>query len=164
MLVVDNDTGVLDVVCKRLITEGHNVSTSRRAKGLEETVARIRPDIVLIDVLMPDLNAMALSLLLGRYPRSSKPALILHSPVPPRALRNMLDVSNALGIVQKTDNDLEFFFAFNSLVDQLSSTQSGRPQDLELTLSGTHRIGEEQRGAERIAVDRLYSRVSPGRR
>ncbi len=158
VLVVDNDTSVLDVVCKRLITEGHNVSTSRRAQGLEEVIARVRPDIVLIDVLMPDLNAMGLSRLLGRYPRHSKPALVLHSPVPARALRSMFDISNALGVVQKTRNDLEFFFSFNSLVDLLSSNKRNPAQELERTMSGTHRID-----AEPLIVDRNYSRTSPGR-
>jgi CheY-like chemotaxis protein len=159
VLVVDNDTTVLDVVCKRLITEGHNVSTARRAQGIDETISRIHPDIVLIDVLMPDFNTMHLSRLLGRYPKEGTPAMILHSPVPPRALRSMLDVSNALGIVQKTTNDLEFFFSFNSLIDQLVSGRSGMLEELERTMSGTHRIGREPR-----FTPELLAKTSPGRR
>lgn len=161
MLVVDNDAAVLNVICKRLLAEGHDVSTARRVQGLSAIIARFRPDILLIDVLMPDLNGSALSALLQRCAAAGTPGVILHSSIPARALRSTLDTRNALGIVQKTKNDLEFFFSFNAILDRLAVRPSAVPVSLERTMSGTHRISPKP---ELLADEEITSKTSPGRR
>jgi hypothetical protein len=81
--------------------------------------------------------------LLAQYPQSGTPAMVLHSAVPVRALCRMVDVRNALGVIKKTSDDVEFFLAFDQILDRLRSrqaTDNGRPVR---ATSGTHRIMDE---------------------
>ena len=159
VLVVDDDPSTLTVLCRRLLAEGHDVSTFRGAKGLQEVIARRKPDLILIDVLMPDLNASGLSALLSRYPASRTPAVILHSKLPVRMLRRMMDVRDALGIIQKTTDDVEFSFAFNGILERSAESQSLYEQTP--ALSGTHRIDGEP---FTYPAEEITSRTGPGRR
>lgn len=144
ILVVDEDAAVLRNVCGRLLAHGFEVSTSRQAKGLRQAIARLRPNLVLVDVLMPDLNGGGLVSLLAQYPAHGSPAIVLHSAVPVQALSRMVDIRGALGVIKKTPDDVEFFLAFDAILDRLQSRRpdvEGRPVR---TMSGTHRIAGDE--------------------
>ena len=143
VLVVDEDPGVLRNVCGRLLAHGYEVSTSRQARGLRESIARLLPDLVLVDVLMPDLNGGELVRLLAQYPASGTPAIVLHSAVPVRALSRVVDIRGALGVVKKTSDDVEFFLAFDSVLDRFRARKPGLDERPMRAMSGTHRIGED---------------------
>lgn len=143
VLVVDEDPGVLRNVCGRLLAHGYEVSTARQARGLRQAIARLEPDLILVDVLMPDLNGGELVRLLAQYPASGTPAIVLHSAVPVRALSRVVDIRGALGVVKKTSDDVEFFLAFNGVLDRLRARQAGIDGRPMRAMSGTHRIGEE---------------------
>lgn len=154
VLVVDEDPSVLRTVCGRLLAHGYEVSTCRQAHGLHHVISRLQPSLIIIDVLMPDLNAGELRSLLARYPAGGTPAMILHSVVPVRALRRMVDVRDALGVVKKTTDDVEFFMAFNGMVDRFLSGAVGLEGRPEPAMSGTHRIADDtdQLAPENIAL------------
>lgn len=143
VLVVDEDAGVLRNACGRLLAHGYEVSTSRQARGLRQTIARSCPDLVLVDVLMPDLNGGQLVSLLAQYPASGTPAVILHSAVPVKALCRMVDVRDALGVIKKTTDDVEFFLAFDAVLDRFRSRKGGFDARPPRAMSGTHRIGSD---------------------
>ena len=143
VLVVDEDPAVLRNVCGRLLAHGYEVSTARQARGLRQSIARLLPDLVLVDVLMPDLNGGELVRLLAQYPASGTPAVVLHSAVPVKALARMVDIRDALGVIKKTTDDVEFFLAFDTVLDRFRARKpdlEGRPMR---AMSGTHRIGED---------------------
>lgn len=142
VLVVDEDFAVTRNICGRLLAHGYEVSTSRQARGLRQTIARVQPDLVLVDVLMPDLNGGELKALLAQYPATGTPAVILHSAVPAAALRRMVDVRNALGVVKKTLDDVEFLLAFKSVVDRYLTRKQGGVRPAH-AMSGTHRIQDD---------------------
>jgi DNA-binding response OmpR family regulator len=143
VLVVDEDPAVLRHVCGRLLAHGYEVSTCRQARGLRQTIARLRPDLVLVDVLMPDLNGGGLTALLAEYPASGTPAVMLHSVVPVSALCRMVDIRDALGVIKKTSDDVEFFLAFNAILDRLQSPQPGSEGRPMRAMSGMHRIADD---------------------
>ena len=56
VLIVDDDANVLRDVSTQLTVEGHRVSVFSRAAGVRQLVRVLKPQVLLIDVLMPDLN------------------------------------------------------------------------------------------------------------
>jgi two-component system phosphate regulon response regulator OmpR len=140
VMVVDEDSAVLRSICGRLLAHGFEVSTARQAKGLRQAIARLRPDLVLVDVLMPDLNGGGLVSLLAQYPAHGTPAVVLHSAVPVQALSRMVDIRGALGVIKKTPDDVEFFLAFDAVLDRLQARRPGLEGRPVRTMSGTHRI------------------------
>ncbi|HWA73250.1 MAG TPA: response regulator [Polyangiaceae bacterium] len=143
VLVVDEDYAVVRNVCGRLLAHGYEVATWRHARGLRETIVRTQPDLVLVDVLMPNFNGVELKTLLAQYPATGTPAIILHSAVPSRALCRMIDVRNALGVIEKTSDDVEFLLAFDTVVDRYLSRRPGASPRPIRAMSGTHRIQDD---------------------
>jgi CheY-like chemotaxis protein len=142
VLLVESDLAVLNRRGTRLLTEGFVVSTRRAADGLFEAIARLTPDLVLIDPFMPGLD---LSLLLARCRSRTLPgAVALHTKVPKWILRAALELSDFAGMIAKTDEDEAFFAALNALADALPvrSSQAESARFLAPASSGTHRIGE----------------------
>ena len=56
ILVVDDDAAVRASLAKLLQSEGLQVATAGNGSGALEAIQQVRPDVVLLDVLMPDLN------------------------------------------------------------------------------------------------------------
>ncbi len=56
ILVVDDDAAVRASLAKLLQSEGLQVATAGNGAGALEAIQQVRPDVVLLDVLMPDLN------------------------------------------------------------------------------------------------------------
>lgn len=52
-LYVDDDPGVRDLVTVNLRAEGVDVHVAENGLGVEQLVEEIRPDVVLLDVMMP---------------------------------------------------------------------------------------------------------------
>ena len=79
----------------------------------------------------------------SEFPASGTPAVVLHSAVPPKALARMVDIRDALGVVKKTPDDVEFFLAFDTVLDRLRARTPGHDGRPIRAMSGTHRIGED---------------------
>jgi putative two-component system response regulator len=56
ILVVDDDAAVRASLAKLLQSEGLQVATAGNGSGALKAIQQVRPDVVLLDVLMPDLN------------------------------------------------------------------------------------------------------------
>lgn len=52
-LYVDDEPGVRQLVALNLLAEGIHVYLAENGYGVEEMVAQIQPDVVLLDVMMP---------------------------------------------------------------------------------------------------------------
>jgi DNA-binding response OmpR family regulator len=140
VLLVDDDANVLKDTSARLTGEGHRVSVFSRARGVRQLVRVLKPQVLLIDVLMPDLNKrMLLELLSACRHSEEQPIVILHSRLSVRMLKTLFNVGNAAGIIQKTKSDLEFVLAFNSIVERARAPHA-RFLSPETATSGTHRI------------------------
>ena len=139
VLVVDDDPSVLSEACAWLGSEGHRVSPFARARGLHEVVAVVQPDVVLIDVLMPDLDGRSLSALLANSRSAARPIVILHSRIPEATLRTLTAIDGGAGVIQKTRNPLTFLLTFNAIVDRVRPPQ-GWPSRALAPSSGMHRI------------------------
>ncbi|MFY8044721.1 MAG: response regulator, partial [Rhodoferax sp.] len=60
ILVVDDEHGIRDLLWEILNDEGHNVELAENAAQAREARARERPDLVLLDIWMPDTDGVTL--------------------------------------------------------------------------------------------------------
>lgn len=60
ILVVDDELGIRDLLSEILNDEGHNVELAQNAAQARSARARTRPDLVLLDIWMPDTDGVTL--------------------------------------------------------------------------------------------------------
>jgi len=60
ILVVDDEHGIRDLLSEILNDEGHNVELAENAAQARAARQRIRPDLVLLDIWMPDTDGVSL--------------------------------------------------------------------------------------------------------
>jgi DNA-binding NtrC family response regulator len=60
ILVVDDELGIRDLLCEILNDEGHNVEVAENAAQARAARLRERPDLVLLDIWMPDMDGVTL--------------------------------------------------------------------------------------------------------
>jgi CheY-like chemotaxis protein len=178
LLVVDHDSESLERTRRRLEEEGHQVTTRTSASRIQMVINALRPDIVLIEALMPGLTGQDLVKLLRVYPAKGTPAIIVCSTIPERALRHVVDLTDALGVLRKTTDDVVFFFAFHSILDRLPETRGfdGRRRVTPPIFSSRQRISSnddmiietaEKDDTTQVEVTRRWALnlgTSPGRR
>ncbi len=72
ILLVDDEPDILELISYNLLLEGYEVHTAKDGKEGLETALRIRPDLILLDVMMPVLDGMETCALLRKEPSLSK--------------------------------------------------------------------------------------------
>ncbi len=60
ILVVDDELGIRDLLSEILFDEGHQVELAENAAMAREARMRMRPDLVLLDIWMPDTDGVSL--------------------------------------------------------------------------------------------------------
>lgn len=60
ILVVDDELGIRDLLSEILNDEGHNIELAENAAQARAARARARPDLVLLDIWMPDTDGVSL--------------------------------------------------------------------------------------------------------
>lgn len=58
ILLVDDEEDILDVVGYNLVNEGYEVHTAANGKEAVEIANKIIPDLILLDVMMPEMDGM----------------------------------------------------------------------------------------------------------
>ncbi|OAI39284.1 hypothetical protein AYO38_07960 [bacterium SCGC AG-212-C10] len=77
VLVVDDDPAILRVVGRALSAAGYDVESLGRGEHVVERASVFAPDVILLDLVLPDANGIDLA----RKLRSSGPAIIVLSAV-----------------------------------------------------------------------------------
>ena len=140
VLLVDEDVAELKRTGLRLLEAGYVVSRRRGAGALLETIARVRPDLILLDPLILGLDFAELS----RCCRALQgPRIALHTKVLRRVLHGAISFKDVVGVIQKTDDDQDFQYAFQELTKNVLPSLSLAPRvdSLSPAASGTHVIG-----------------------
>src|SRR3954471_22948387 len=60
ILVVDDEQNITDLVATALRYEGFDVATAATARGALELVGSFRPELLVLDVMLPDLDGFQL--------------------------------------------------------------------------------------------------------
>lgn len=101
VLVVDDDRTATDLVQVILETEGYRVLTATEGRRGVEVAARERPDVILLDLLMPDMSGFAVAHQLKQMPATRGiPIIVLTSMDVDDELQQQLGTTVA-GLVSK---------------------------------------------------------------
>ena len=76
ILVVDDDPGIRDVVSEFLSRHGFSVDTAADGREMERAIGRQRPDLVVLDLMLPGEDGLAIC---RRLARPEGPAVIMLS-------------------------------------------------------------------------------------
>jgi CheY-like chemotaxis protein len=76
ILVVDDSADSAAMLCALLEINGHTVSTSNTGKGALATAASFRPDIVFLDIGLPDMTGYEVAATLRSMPETAKAMLV----------------------------------------------------------------------------------------
>jgi len=116
VLVIDDDPIVLEVVRERLEGAGFVVVVRDEPLGTTNVVRDERPDIVLLDIMMPALNGERLAALLRSNRSLGSIGIILHSSKAPLELAPLVEQTGAIGAISKSESEGEFMRRFHELV------------------------------------------------
>ena len=116
VLVIDDDPIVLEVLRERLETAGYEVLVREHALGTVQMVREERPDIVVLDIMMPALNGERIATLLKGSARTKDVGIILHSSKSEAELAPLINETGALGAISKSERADAFMQRFDAMV------------------------------------------------
>ena len=61
ILLVDDDNDLADLLKMKLVAEGHDVVTTHTGEGAFELAKQMKPDIALLDIMLPDRKSTRLN-------------------------------------------------------------------------------------------------------
>jgi CheY-like chemotaxis protein len=108
IMVVDDSEIVLEVVRSSLEAAGYRVITRNRPVGCLALMLKEEPDLVLVDVSMPEVGGDTLVRCFGTAHPTSTTIVLLHSGLPEEALKEKARLSGAHGYIRKTSNQTGF--------------------------------------------------------
>ena len=106
ILVVDDSEVILKIIRLYLINAGFEVITRSRPIGTAAEILRMKPDIVLLDVLMPGLTGDKITKLIRESGIATK--IVLHSGKENNELQELSKECGADGYIKKTNDKDEF--------------------------------------------------------
>jgi two-component system OmpR family response regulator len=101
VLVVDDNPQLLGMVARLLRSHGMRVTTTSTSLGVSNLVRRLQPDVVLLDVNIPELSGDALIPVVRRS-ALPKTQFVLYSSRDEAELRSLAAQSHADGWLQKS--------------------------------------------------------------
>ncbi|HET7543619.1 MAG TPA: response regulator [Polyangiaceae bacterium] len=118
ILVIDDNAVVLEATRATLEQAGFRVVTLDRASGAVVVVLAERPDLVLLDVNMPNMTGDSLVDVLARTRATRGTLVVLYSSLPVNALRMKAFASGAHGFIQKTGVQTELVRQVRAYLEQ----------------------------------------------
>lgn len=124
VLVVDDEFGVVEVLVAALEDEGYRVVVAANGRHGLEQIDEHRPDIVLVDYMMPLMNGVAMVQQMRAEPRMQSLPVIFMSAVSESVLRESTTAYSAF---------LRKPFRASTLVDLVKRTLNGGAPSQEST-------------------------------
>ncbi len=89
VLVIDDDEFLLGIIKKKLEYIGYKVTTSSNVHDAFFKLNVLKPDIIMLDIIMPDMNGIEFMSLINSQFGSAGIPIILMSYLPEKELYNM---------------------------------------------------------------------------
>ena len=145
VLIVNDDQKALDLLKDLLEPEGYKVFAAQSAQRALEILSAVRADIIICDVVMPEMNGMELCRRLKKDPHTSATPVLLVS-----AIRKE-EAALLEGFAAGADDYLEIPFRHEALLVKVAR------------LAERHRVERRYREIVEQAVDIIYTRDMNGR-
>jgi CheY-like chemotaxis protein len=81
IMIIDDDQVLLKLYSTKLIADKHIVETATNGEEGLQKLAAFKPDVIVLDLLMPKLNGFAFIEEVKKYPASAKIPIIIFSSV-----------------------------------------------------------------------------------
>jgi len=91
ILVVDDEFGVVEVLTAALEDEGYRVVAAANGRHGLERLKESRPDLVILDFMMPILDGVAMAKIMKADPDFASIPIVMTSAVAENALRERFD-------------------------------------------------------------------------
>jgi CheY-like chemotaxis protein len=118
VLVVDDDPDILDAICDIVDGEGYRIARARNGAEALDRVADERPDIILLDLMMPVMDGLAFAgALRDRYGEHRIPIVVISADGNPSRAASV----GAQGYLAKP-------FDIDALLGHLSSMTGGESE------------------------------------
>ena len=156
--VVDDDLAVLHSLARMLSLSGHSVNTFRSAEAFLSSLENWQPEVLLVDLRMPDIDGLALqSLLDQRGIRIPTVFLTGHGDVATsvRALR-----SGALDFLEKPCDEESLLASLARAADVGRHERASREMLRELTMRAGRLTPREQEVFRSVASGRLNKQIA----
>ncbi len=121
ILVIDDNAVVLEMTRATLEQAGFRVVTRDRASAAIAAVLQERPDLVLLDVNMPNMTGDSLADVLSRTRAARGTIVILYSSLPANALRVKALAAGAHGFIQKSGVQVDLVRQVRGFLQQADS-------------------------------------------
>jgi GAF domain-containing protein/DNA-binding response OmpR family regulator len=115
ILVVDDDDSIRSLLNQELTEAGYNIEEASNGKEALEKIRLKRPDLVILDVMMPEMNGFDVAAILKNDPSTMDIPIIVLSIVQDKARGFRIGVDRYL---TKPINTAELFTEVGSLLDQ----------------------------------------------
>jgi CheY-like chemotaxis protein len=115
ILVVDDDKLTLEIVKDMLEEGGYDVATLSQPRLIANVLLRERPDLVLVDVRMPELSGDLLVEFMSRFKLLDVPMVLL-SAEEEATLRELAQRAGARGFIKKTSDRAAFLAKVRSFL------------------------------------------------
>lgn len=116
ILAVDDETALTDLVRYHLVRAGHQVETASNGWEALEAVSRARPDLILLDLMLPDLDGFGVCEILRRDPATATIPLIIISAWASPDTRDLSLELGALDYLTKPFSPVDLVARVNRLV------------------------------------------------
>ncbi len=85
ILVVDDEQGIRSLLRQELTEAGYNIEEAANGKEALEKIRKVRPDLILLDVMMPEMNGFDVAAILKNDPLTMEIPIIILSIVQDKA-------------------------------------------------------------------------------
>jgi CheY-like chemotaxis protein len=116
--VVDDDPNIRELLTQEFAEAGHHVSTASNGREALAAVRHERPDLVVLDVMMPEMNGFDVAAVLKNDPLTARIPIVILSIVQDRERGVRIGVDRYL--TKPIDTDL-LFREVGTLLDQKTS-------------------------------------------
>jgi CheY-like chemotaxis protein len=116
VLIVDDDPITLEVLREWLERAGYDVLAREEALGTSQIIAKVKPDVVLLDLMMPALPGEELAVLLRKNNLTKNTKVILHSGKPLHEIMALVETTGAIGAIEKGSDESVFVSQFERLL------------------------------------------------
>ncbi|HUX84101.1 MAG TPA: response regulator [Chitinophagaceae bacterium] len=115
ILIVDDDEAIRSLLKQELEDAGYQIQEAENGKKALESIRNNRPDLILLDVMMPEMNGFDLAAILKNDPQTMNIPIVILSIVQDKSRGYRIGVDRYL---TKPFNTVELFAEINSLLEQ----------------------------------------------
>jgi DNA-binding NtrC family response regulator len=112
ILIIEDDESLRELLCELLEMEGHTVSCLSSSMDLEATVVALRPDLAVVDLMMPSGSGLEALSILGTY-NPTIPSIIVSGYMTEEEAEPFMETARRMGAVSYLAKPVDIYDLLN---------------------------------------------------